>query len=91
MMALDTVQPKAMLAAGTPIADAVFDDVDWSDLDAEAASFTDCRFNAAHFEKVDFSGLTLTHLASFARMKITQSQQHILLGGIGVDVHPDPG
>ena len=30
-------------------------------------------------------------LASFARIKITQSQQHILLDGIGVDVHAEPG
>jgi fluoroquinolone resistance protein len=56
MVALDTAQLKAMLAAGTPIAGATCEGVDWSDLDAEAAVFTDCLFQAAHFANSNFGG-----------------------------------
>jgi hypothetical protein len=30
------------------------------------------------------------NLASFQRLKVNQSQQHVLLDGIGIDVYPEP-
>jgi fluoroquinolone resistance protein len=61
------------------------------DCDLFQAVLTGAKLDGADLRGAEISGLKLPHLASFARIKITQGQQHILLDGIGVDVHPDPG
>lgn len=48
------------------------------------------KLEGADLRGAEISGLNLTALGSFVRMKINQSQQHILLQGIGIEVYPEP-
>jgi uncharacterized protein YjbI with pentapeptide repeats len=65
-----------------------FEKADFSHAYSRKMVRTRAAFRNCNLEPAD---LTERRLASFARMKITQSQQHILLDGIGVDVHADAG
>ena len=61
------------------------------DCDLFQAVLVRTRLADADLRGADISGLNLLQLAGFAGLKINQSQQHILLDGIGIDVHPEPG
>ena len=61
------------------------------DCDLFQAVLARTKLADADLRGADISGLNLLHLASFAGLKINQSQQHIILDGIGIDVHPEPG
>jgi fluoroquinolone resistance protein len=66
-------------------------DASLRDCDLFQAVLTGAKLDGADLRGAEISGLKLQHLASFGRMKINQSQQDILLDGIGIDVHPEPG
>jgi fluoroquinolone resistance protein len=61
------------------------------DCDLFKTVLTGAKLEGADLRGAEISGLSLMELASFHRMKVYQSQQHILLAGIGVDVYPEPG
>ena len=48
------------------------------------------RSARADLRGAEISGLNLAQIASFAHLKITQGQQHIILTAMGIDVHPEP-
>ena len=54
------------------------------------AILMDSKLAGADLRGAEISGLNLMALASFAGMKINQSQQHNLLLGVGIDVCPEP-
>jgi fluoroquinolone resistance protein len=60
------------------------------DADLFQATLTRAKLANADLRGAEISGLTLTHLASFTDLKITQSQQHLLLDALGIDIQPDP-
>jgi fluoroquinolone resistance protein len=60
------------------------------DCDLFKTVLTGTKLAGADLRGAEISGLNLMELASFDRVKIYQSQQHILLTGIGVDVCPEP-
>ena len=60
------------------------------DADLFQATLTRAKLANADLRGAEISGLTLTHLASFTDLKITRSQQHLLLDALGIDVQPDP-
>lgn len=60
------------------------------DCDLFRAELAGAKLEGADLRGAEISGLNLMTLASFARMKITQSQQHVLLLGMGLDVYPEP-
>lgn len=70
---------------GADLTDAVL-----RDSDLFQAVLTDTKLAGADLRGAEISGLNLMSLRDFVRMKIDQSQQHILLLGIGLDVYPDP-
>jgi fluoroquinolone resistance protein len=61
------------------------------DADLFQAILTGTKLAGADLRGAEISGLNLMELASFARMKIDQGQQHLLLDAIGIDVRPEPG
>lgn len=61
------------------------------DADLFQAILANARLANADLRGADISGLALPALATHAGLKITQSQQHVLLESLGIDVHPDPG
>jgi fluoroquinolone resistance protein len=61
------------------------------DGDLFQAILTRTKLEGADLRGAEISGVNLLDLASFARMKIDQNQQHLLLAAIGIDVHPEPG
>src|ERR1700677_2630657 len=60
------------------------------DCDLFQTVLLDTTLAGADLRGAEISGLNLMTLGSFARMKINQSQQHILLLGLGLDVYPEP-
>ena len=67
-----------------------FTDAVLRDGDLFRAELAGAKLEGADLRGAELSGLNLLNLASFARMKITQSQQHGLLQGVGIDVYPEP-
>ena len=61
------------------------------DCDLFKTVLTGAKLEGADLRGAEISGLSLMELANFRRIKVYQSQQHILLTGIGVDVCPEPG
>ena len=57
------------------------------DCDLFRAELTGTKLEGADLRGAEISGLNLLNLSSFARMKINQNQQHILLSGIDLDIH----
>jgi len=53
---MDAEQLKAKTRRRQPIEGAHFTDVDWSDLDCENATFTDCLIKKAQLTNVNFAG-----------------------------------
>jgi len=56
------------------------------DTDLFQATLTNTKLANADLRGAEISGLNLRHLATYAGLKISQGQQHILLDGIGIDV-----
>ncbi len=59
------------------------------DCDLFQAIVTGTKLEGADLRGAEISGLNLLEVASFARIKIDQGQQHALLSAMGVDVHPE--
>jgi fluoroquinolone resistance protein len=64
-------------------------DADLHEADLFQANLGDARLDGADLRDAEISGLDLRVLASYAGLKVNQGQQHILLVGLGIDVHPD--
>jgi fluoroquinolone resistance protein len=60
------------------------------DCDLFKTVLTGAKLERADLRGAEISGLDLMELASFRGIKVYQSQQQILLTGIGVDVCPEP-
>jgi len=59
------------------------------DRDFFQADFMGANVGGAHLRGAELSGSDLMLLANFTDIRITQSQQHNLLLGIGIDVYPE--
>ncbi len=81
--------------AGCRFREADLGGVDFADADLTGSDFTDAittgmALTGADVRGSDLGALNLLTLASFARMKITQSQGDALLQALRIDLHADP-
>lgn len=67
-----------------------FREADLGGVDFTDATLCDSDFNQAILIRADVTGLNLLALASFTRMKITQSQADSLIAALRIDLYPDP-
>ena len=71
--------------------EANFEACDLSDADLRECDLFQAMLNGARLDRADvrgaeLSGLNLLRLGSFARLKISADQQHVLMAALGVDV-----
>lgn len=67
-----------------------FSGADLRDYDLTQAALEGTSLTGADLRGADIGGIDLLTLGSFKNLRIDANQQHIVLSGLGIDVHPGP-
>jgi fluoroquinolone resistance protein len=74
----------------TDLTGADLEGADLTGADLFLAILEGAKMAGADLREAEISGFDLRALATYADIKITAAQQHLILTAMGLDVHPDP-